>query len=237
MLVNAQGIFGKSPEDFLNNPSEPAKAEPKKTEAKKSETAVTKVTAVFDTAKIHSLYLEGDFDKAIKPIESFLKSKQPMSRGDSTFAFKHLGVMYAAAPATREKGKYYMYQLINIEPTTKILDMYASDMIYLIYRNVQEDYELKQGKGAKIKSTESSTSAASGAAGALGTSPVNATGTANGADARGAPVSAKSKSKSESNRTTYLITGGAVVAVGVVGLAYILFNSPKSTTRTLVISE
>ena len=216
----------KSPEDFISSSSDS-----KKVEAKKSEAALTKTTASLDTTKLHSLYLEGDFDKAIKPIESYLKSKQPMSHADSTFAFKHLGVMYAAAPATREKGKYYMYQLINMEPTAKILDMYASDMIYLIFRNVQEDFELKQSKS--VKSGNPSINPAPSPAHPSGN---NATTTA---IATPTTPTARTESKKSTgpSRTTYLVTGGAVVAVGVVALAYLMFSGEKSTTHTLVVTE
>ena len=109
-----------------------------------SRTAATAPAAaakpVLDTARIHGRYLDGDFDQAIHALEGALKGRKPLSHADSIFIFKHLGVMYAASPATREKGRYYMLQLISIEPTARILDMYASDMIYLIFRNIQEEY-------------------------------------------------------------------------------------------------
>jgi len=217
----------KSPEDFISSSSDS-----KKVEAKKSEAALTKTTASLDTTKLHALYLEGDFDKAIKPIESYLKSKQPMSHADSTFAFKHLGVMYAAAPATREKGKYYMYQLINMEPTAKILDMYASDMIYLIFRNVQEDFELKQSKS--VKSGNPTINPAPSPAHPPGN---NAAITSTTSTPTTPIARTESKKSTGPSRTTYLVTGGAVVAVGVVALAFLIFSGEKSTSHTLVVTE
>src|SRR6185503_3085647 len=95
--------------------------------------------SVPDTNRIHSSYLDGDFDKATQMLEAWLAAKRPMSHSDSVFAFKHLGVMYAARNDTREKGKYYMYQLLTVEPTARILDMYASDMIYMIFKNIQDE--------------------------------------------------------------------------------------------------
>jgi hypothetical protein len=99
-----------------------------------------------DTNKIHSNYLDGDFDQAIKMTEAWLSSKSRMSHADSVFAFKHLGVMYAARNETREKGKYYMLHLLEVEPTARILDMYASDMIYMIFKNIREEFEANQVK-------------------------------------------------------------------------------------------
>jgi hypothetical protein len=95
----------------------------------------------FDTAQIHRIYMDGEFDKAIKLVESGLSSGSVTSHTDSVFAFKHLGVMYTANYETREVGKKYMYQLLFIEPTARIMDMYASDMIYMIFRNIQEEFE------------------------------------------------------------------------------------------------
>ena len=97
-----------------------------------------------DTAAIHSAFINGDFDQATTPLESALQSKRAMSHADSVFTYKHLGVIYAAAAATREKGRFYLYQIVSLDPNANILDMYASDNIFLIFRNVQEDYKSKQ---------------------------------------------------------------------------------------------
>jgi hypothetical protein len=99
-----------------------------------------------DTASIHHLYLDGEFEPAIDGLEKARRNGLLKSHEDSVFAFKHLGVMYAAKYETLEKGKSYMYQLLSIEPSVKIMDMYASDMIYMIFRNVQEEYVLRTGR-------------------------------------------------------------------------------------------
>lgn len=99
-----------------------------------------------DSNAIRSMYLDGDFEKAIVQLENGIAQKRLINHDDSVFAFKHLGVMYAAREDTREKGKYYMMQLLYIEPTAKIMDMYTSDMIYMIFRNIQEEFELSLRK-------------------------------------------------------------------------------------------
>jgi hypothetical protein len=85
--------------------------------------------------------MDGEFPAAIAILEDNLKETRQYSHGDSVFIFKHLGVMYAAQYDTREKGKYYMHRLLMVEPTAKITNMYASDMIYMIFKNIQEEYE------------------------------------------------------------------------------------------------
>ncbi len=94
-----------------------------------------------DSSTVHRLYMDGDFDEAIQILEANLKDTRQYRHTDSVFIFKHLGVMYAAQYETREKGKYYMHRLLQVEPTANILDMYASDMIYMIFKNIKGEYE------------------------------------------------------------------------------------------------
>jgi hypothetical protein len=174
---------------------------------------------VMDTAALHATYLDGDFDKAIRIMEAALKNKKnPVSHADSVFIFKHLGVMYAATPATREKGRYYMAQLIYIEPTAKILDMYASDMIYLIFRNVQEEFANKHPN------------VATPAVAAVDSAPKPQ---APPPEAKPAPVA---RGSGPSRKTVYWVAGGAV-ALGAVGLLFVLLDSPEPKNHSIVLSE
>lgn len=108
--------------------------------------AAAKSRVPLDTSVIRKTYIDGDFDRAIEDIERALKWGGPFSQPDSVFMFKHLGVMYAAKYETREKGKHYMLQLLTVEPAARILDMYASDMIYMIFKNIQTEFEATQGR-------------------------------------------------------------------------------------------
>jgi hypothetical protein len=104
------------------------------------------VYKALDTAAVRKLYLDGDFEEAIKMLDGVLKEKRALTHEDSVLIFKHLGVMYAANYETREKGKYYMHQLLMVEPTARIMDMYASDMIYMIFKNIQDEFESSRAK-------------------------------------------------------------------------------------------
>jgi hypothetical protein len=241
LLLSMHAARATSPEEFLDNPppknqpaqpsatpaaapsgaSAPAakKAAPQPAVAPAAKSAVSKEAPPLDTAKIHMVYLDGDFDQAMKSLEIQLKSKRPMTHAESVFVYKHLGVMYAANATTREKGKYFMYQLINIEPTAKILDMYASDMIHLIYRNVQEDYEMKRSKTARLYDPAPAAPAPDTVKAAPAPAPVAA---------------ARPQSRS---RTAYWVAGGAVAVVGVAGLLYIVLHDPQPKTQTINVPE
>lgn len=99
-----------------------------------------------DSLTVHKLYMDGEFDPAIAMLESNLKSAKDLSHNDSVFIFKHLGVMYAANYETRERGKLYMHKLLMVEPTAKIMDMYASDMIYMIFKNIQDEFQTNRAR-------------------------------------------------------------------------------------------
>ena len=103
-----------------------------------------------DTTTVHKLYMEGEFDRAIVILERAFKENRIPTHGDSVFALKHLGVMRAANSVTRETGKRYLYQLLNIEPTVRIADMYASDMIYKIFQNIQEEVETERARLPRV---------------------------------------------------------------------------------------
>ncbi len=114
-----------------------------------------KTVSPFDTTQVHKVYMDGEFEKAIKMVESALASGAVRSHADSVFAFKHLGVMYTAKYETRETGKKYMYQLLYIEPTARIMDMFASDMIYMIFKNIQEEVAITRGRPKLVDEPDS----------------------------------------------------------------------------------
>lgn len=93
-----------------------------------------------DSGLIRKYYRDGDFARAIPILENALGPQASLTHTDSVFVFKHLGVMYAASESTRERGKYCMQQLLLIEPTARVMDMYADDMLGMIYRDIQEEH-------------------------------------------------------------------------------------------------
>jgi hypothetical protein len=95
----------------------------------------------FDSASIHKLYLDGEFEAGIELLEQAIRENRAFTHADSVFFCKHLGVMYTATYETREKGKFYMRRLVMMEPTATILDMYASDMIYMIFKNIKDEID------------------------------------------------------------------------------------------------
>jgi hypothetical protein len=90
---------------------------------------------------IHYHYADGDFPAVIRSIEEFARTRPAWSREDSAFIAKHLGVVYAASPETRERGKYHLLRLLELEPGDDLADMYVSDEIHDLYQRLRRENE------------------------------------------------------------------------------------------------
>ncbi len=102
-----------------------------------------KFDGTLDKSAISKAYFEGDFHRILPPLETWRTSRATKSRDDSIFVYKYLSVIYAADSTTMNKAESFMVQLIKLMPTIELVDMYISDNIEAIFKNVQEKY-LKQ---------------------------------------------------------------------------------------------
>src|SRR4051812_25047035 len=106
-----------------------ASASPSSAASTASSSSQSPAGEVLNQKKIHSDYNDGNFEKVITALEGFMSRNKTYTLKDSLFIVKHLAVVYSANPETREKGRYYMYQLLTIMPSAKLIDMYVSDEI------------------------------------------------------------------------------------------------------------
>jgi len=152
-----------------------------------------------DQARIHSAYNDGNFDLVVRELEGYQNQHPDYGFNDSVFIAKHLAVVYTANPATREKGKYYMYRLLELLPSARLIDMYVSDEIDRIFDRVKEEFAERQKN--------------------FGVEPAPAV-----ASKPAEPVKAASapKARREKDYTPYWIAGGIGAAAIGATLAYFL---------------
>jgi hypothetical protein len=108
---------------------------------------------VLDQKRIHGDYNNGDFDRVTNVLEGFMKRNTRWVHSDSVFIAKHLAVVYSANPDTREKGKFYMFRLLQLVPSAKLVDMFVSDEIDRIFEKVREEFLVRQ-RGFGVDSTQ-----------------------------------------------------------------------------------
>lgn len=124
-----------------------------KTAAPAASAPAGKGAVVLDQKTIHAAYNEGDFDKVTALIDAFNKANKTYSRADSIFIAKHLAVVYSANPQSREKGKYYMYRMLEMMPSAELVDMFVSDEIDRIFEKVRKEFLTRQ-KGFGVDSAQ-----------------------------------------------------------------------------------
>ncbi len=92
-----------------------------------------------DQEAVHAVYLDGDLDQARKTLEGYRDENPEPPFGERLFIAKHLGVIYAARPDTREKAKTFFRELLTLDAGAKIVDMYPSDEILKLFRGIEEE--------------------------------------------------------------------------------------------------
>ncbi len=185
----------------------------------------TAFPASIDLEAIHNTYNEGDFDAVIKLTESFTKGNGSYTRSDSAFVFKHLAVVYTANPKTREKGKFYMYRMLEMLPSAELVDMFVSDEVDRIFDKVRREFKTRQknfGVDTTLISLPDKEPASRPSAGA--SKPVSA------------PEPSRAASdKKRANPVWFWVAGGAVAAGA--GIAAVLLMQPDAPEgKTYVIS-
>lgn len=181
--------------------------------------------ASVDQKAIHHAYNEGDFDAVIKLTQQFTNGKGNFSRADSLFVFKHLSVVYTANPETREKGKFYMYRMLEMFPSAELVEMYVSDDVDRIFEKVRKEFMLRQknfGVDTTLISLPAKEPAGAGLNGASAAAPTSK------------PAATPNKGKGI-DPVWYWVAGGAVIAGA--GIATVLLMQPdEAEGKTYVIS-
>lgn len=96
-----------------------------------------------DTAAIRQAYIESDFDNIKALLETRATDKaNPLSRDEKVFAYKYLGVLYAAEIA-KVRAENYFNRLLELSPQIELLDMYTSPSIQDMFLKVKNDFQAR----------------------------------------------------------------------------------------------
>jgi tetratricopeptide (TPR) repeat protein len=99
------------------------------------------LSAPLSYSNIKSLYKEGELEKIRVSLEHFLKqSGKSGDIKDRIFAYKYLGVVYAAEPQGYPVAETYFYQLLKLAPNAHISDLYVSTAVADLFERTQERF-------------------------------------------------------------------------------------------------
>lgn len=183
---------------------------------------------------IHAAYNEGDFDKVTTLIDAFTKANKTYTRTDSIFIAKHLAVVYSANPQSREKGRYFMYRLLEMMPSAELVDMFVSDEIDRIFDKVRKEFISRQ-KSFGVDSTQISTpeKASTGSSATAATAAAKPGPASNGTSSEYLSASQSDKQPVWKKNGFWIAGGVGLVVAGTA--AYFIYTQDEPTGKTIVI--
>lgn len=99
-----------------------------------------------DQAAIAKAYKNSDWDEVRQALEGYLKRKgdSKVSVDERIFAYKYLGVIFAADSNTMPRAESYFHRLLDLSPKIDILDLFASKKINEFFQSVKRDHEAQK---------------------------------------------------------------------------------------------
>lgn len=105
----------------------------------------TRPTAdTLDRSRVQAEYGDGNFEVVIEILEGYRSSHKAFQASDSLFLAKYLGVVYASNPASREKGKYWLYRMLQIDPAADLVDMYVGEAVDKAFERVRQEFIVRR---------------------------------------------------------------------------------------------
>jgi len=100
---------------------------------------------------IRSLYVEGEFEKIRVQLESYLKqSGKSAGAKEKIFAYKYLGVIYAAGPEGYPVAETYFYQLLGLAPNAHLSNLYVSSAVENLFAKTRERFQRETRENSRF---------------------------------------------------------------------------------------
>ncbi len=97
-----------------------------------------------DQKKIHAEYGDGNFETVTQILEDYRARHDHYRVADSVLVAKYLGVIYASNPNTREKGKYWLYKMLQMDPAQDLVDLYVGEEVQGTFEKVRQEFIVRR---------------------------------------------------------------------------------------------
>lgn len=121
------------------NPPAAASAAPAAPAARKANPSDT-----LDIKRVHAEYGDGNFETVVQILEDFRAKHDHYRLRDSVLVAKYLGVVFAANPDSREKGKYWLYKMLQMDPTEDLVDLYVGEEVEHTFDKVRQEFIVRR---------------------------------------------------------------------------------------------
>jgi hypothetical protein len=99
-----------------------------------------------DRPALTKAYQESEWEQVTKTLEGYLRKKgdSRVSEDERVFAYKYLGVIYAADSLSRSKAESYFTRLLKLSSDVEIVDLYASKRVNDLFAEVKNEHLKRQ---------------------------------------------------------------------------------------------
>jgi hypothetical protein len=184
-----------------------------------------------DQEAIQRLYSNSDWDVVKNQLESYLRRKGDgnVREEERIFAYKYLGVIYAADSLTTARAESYFHRLLDLSPEIDILDMFASKRVNNLFAETKSDHRRRaeynknhDRYGKAITSTSSNAKDSSSISKTKAAIPF--------------PASRNEKQAATGNHSWIWWTSGSIIIAGA-ATAIFLLSTQDENSKTKVTSE
>lgn len=98
----------------------------------------------FSRAELTEAYRQGDFEKITTTLRPILTPGNAVSRIDSLFAYRLLGVVYAADPKTRETGRHCFLKLLDLDAKANLVDLFVGTELDQLWEKTRLEHQVRQ---------------------------------------------------------------------------------------------
>jgi hypothetical protein len=97
-----------------------------------------------DVKRVHAEYGDGNFETVVQILEDYRARHDHYRVADSVVIAKYLGVIYAANPDSREKGKYWLYRMLQLDPGQDLVDLYVGEEVQGVFDKVRQEFVVRR---------------------------------------------------------------------------------------------
>lgn len=101
-------------------------------------------------------YRQGDFESIAVTLRPLLTPGHAVSRVDSLFAYRLLGVIYAADPKTREMGRHCWMKLLDMDPQANLVDLFVGEELDHLWEKTRVEHAVLQSLTRKTRRAQDS---------------------------------------------------------------------------------
>ncbi len=123
---------------------EPVHAAPAAASAAAAPARKTPDKDTVDQQKVHAEYGEGNFETVVQILEDYRAKHDQYRVADSVYIAKYLGVIYTSNPDSREKGKYWLYKMLQMDPGADLVDLYVGEEVEKTFEKVKSEFIVRR---------------------------------------------------------------------------------------------